>query len=40
MKMNEAGAAWLRENNACIEGFLWATSECATLREVWEEASE
>jgi hypothetical protein len=24
MKMNEAGAAWLRENGACTEGFRWA----------------
>jgi hypothetical protein len=39
MKMNETGAAWLREHGACPEGFRWATSECATLREVWDTAS-
>ena len=38
MKMNKTGAAWLREHAACAEGFRWATSECATLREVWEAA--
>jgi hypothetical protein len=38
MKMNETGAAWLREHGACPECFRWATSECATLREVWETA--
>ena len=38
MKMNKAGAAWLREHDACTKGFRWATSECATLREVWDTA--
>lgn len=38
MKMNEIGAAWLRENNACSEGRYWALSECAYLAEVWRDA--
>ncbi len=38
MKMNEIGAAWLRENDACNDGRKWALSECATLAEVWRDA--
>ena len=38
MKMNATGAAWLRKNDACSEGYAWARAKCATLREVWDSA--
>ena len=38
VKMNEAGAAWLRDQGADAPGYRWAVRECPSLREVVETA--
>ena len=38
MKMNEAGAAWLRDQGADAPIYAWAIESCASLREVVETA--
>lgn len=38
MKMNSAGAAWLRNEEADAPCYAWALEDCASLREVVETA--
>jgi hypothetical protein len=34
LKLNKTARDWLREEDACSEGFAWAERSCETLREV------